>query len=173
MAYCTKLSVTLTAWRRTVGWLMSDGLEGMLKEPVMDYLRVLAQHFPRGAEENYEIRLPIQCVSRPKFVTWTSRTGEGMLITESWRYTHTHTVYIINHLILYACYRAPLLGIYKVINRYYWEMGIFECSYSRGSSVNTVTRLPEAHLLVVACRLALGLTEHDIQQILWRRFPLR
>jgi len=31
MAYMTKLSVNLTAWLRTGGWLMSDGLEGMLK----------------------------------------------------------------------------------------------------------------------------------------------
>jgi len=61
---------------------MSDGLEGMLKEPVMGYLEVLAQHFLRSAEENYGRRLSIQCVSRPKFVTWTSRTGEGRLITE-------------------------------------------------------------------------------------------
>lgn len=82
MAYVTKLSVNLTAWRRKWGWLMGDGLEGMLKEPVMGYLGVLAGHFLRGAEENYGRRLSIQCVSRPKFVTWTSRTGEGMLITE-------------------------------------------------------------------------------------------
>ena len=52
-------------------------------------------------------------------------------------------------------------------------MGIFECSYSGVSSVRTVTRLPEAHalLFVVACRLALGRTEPDIQQILARAFP--
>jgi hypothetical protein len=61
---------------------MSDGLEGMLKEPAMGNLGVLARHFLRGAEENYERRLSTQRVSRPKFVTWTSRTGEGMLNTE-------------------------------------------------------------------------------------------
>jgi hypothetical protein len=60
---------------------MGDGLKGMLKEPVMGYLGVLARHFFRGAEENYGRRLSIQCVSRQKFVTWTSRIG-GMLITE-------------------------------------------------------------------------------------------
>jgi len=52
MAYVTQPSVTITAWRRKVGWLMSDGLEGMLKEPVMGYLWILAQHFLRGAKEN-------------------------------------------------------------------------------------------------------------------------
>ena len=78
----TKPSVTLTAWRRTVGWLISDGLERMLKEPAMGNLGVLARHFLRGAEENYERRLSIQRVSGTKLVTWTSRTGEGMLITE-------------------------------------------------------------------------------------------
>ena len=51
MAYVTQLSVTITAWRRTVGWLKSDGLEGMLKEPVMGYLGILVRHFLRGAEE--------------------------------------------------------------------------------------------------------------------------
>lgn len=80
MAYVTKLSVNVTSWRRTGGWLMSDGLDGMLKEPVMGYLGVLARHFLRGAEENYVRRLSMQCVSRPKFVTWTTRIGEGMLI---------------------------------------------------------------------------------------------
>ena len=61
MAYMTKLSVTLTAWRRMVGWLISDGLEGMLKEPDMVYLGVLARHFLRGAEENYERLVNIAC----------------------------------------------------------------------------------------------------------------
>ena len=82
MAYLTKLSVTVIALRRTVGWLMSDGMESMLKEPVMGYLGILARHIPRDAEENYERRLSIQCVSRPKFVISTSRTGGGILITE-------------------------------------------------------------------------------------------
>jgi hypothetical protein len=61
---------------------MSDGLEGILKEPAIGNLGVQARHFLRGGDENYERRLSIQRVSGPKFVTWTSRTGEGMLITE-------------------------------------------------------------------------------------------
>jgi hypothetical protein len=173
-----KLSVTLTAWRRTVGWLMSDGLEGMLKEPDMGY------HFLRGAEENHERRLSIQRISRPKFVTCTSWTGEGMLITEKWCYTrtrararaHTHThayIYIINYLILYALYRPLFLGIYKVINRYYWEMGISKSSYSGGSSVSTVTRLPEAHTLLFRCGMQTGSRANRAwyHHILARAFP--
>jgi len=52
-------------------------------------------------------------------------------------------------------------------------MGIFKCSYSEVGSVSTVTRLPEAHVLLflVACRPAVGRTEPDIQQILARAFP--
>jgi hypothetical protein len=101
--------------------------------------------------------------------------------TDYWKVTlHTHThihthiyIYIIKHLILYARYRPPFLGMYKVINRYYWKMGIFKCSYSGGSSVSTVTRLPEAHTLLfaVACRPALGRTEPDIQHILAATLP--
>lgn len=142
MAYLTKLLVIRTVGRRTLGWQMSNGLERMLKEPVTGYFEVLARYLPIGTEENHEKSVNRACFQAK---ICNSDLPNGRRIADHWKLcTHVTSPLPLEHI--------------SLLKAYYSKMGIFKSSYSPGSSVSTVTRLPEAHIVLfpVACRPALG-----------------